>query len=87
LEGGCCETKGRIHLIMLINNTMLCIEFDEHQHKKYIKYDENIRYDNLFMDFSGKYIFIGYNPDKSIDTYNIKTNPFSKKHGFIREQY
>ena len=58
LEGGCCETKRRIDLRMLINNTILSIEVDEHQHKKYIKYDENIRYENLFMDFSGKYIFI-----------------------------
>ena len=64
LEGGCCETKRRIDLSMLINNTMLCIEIDGNQHKKYIRYDENIRYDNLFMDFGGKYIFIKYNPYK-----------------------
>ena len=50
---------------------MICVETDENQHKKYIKYDENIRYDNLFMDFSGKYIFIKYNPDKLIDKYNM----------------
>jgi hypothetical protein len=37
LEGGCCETKRRMDLRMLINNTMLCVETDEHQHKKYIK--------------------------------------------------
>lgn len=43
---------------------MLCIEIDETQHKYYNKQDENDRYDNLFMDFSGKYIFIRYNPDK-----------------------
>ena len=40
LEGGCCDTKRRIDLRMLINNTILCIEVDEHQHKKYSKYDE-----------------------------------------------
>lgn len=76
LEGGCCSTKRRIDLRMLINSTMLCIEIDEEQHKQYIKYDENIRYDNLFMDFSGKYIFIRYNPDKFIDKYNSSKNPF-----------
>ena len=43
VDGGCCSTKRRIDLRMLINNTMLCIEIDENQHKKYIKYDENIR--------------------------------------------
>ena len=73
---------------MLINNTMLCIEIDEHQHKKYIKYDENIRYDNLFMDFSGKYIFIRYNPDEIIDKYNTSMNPlFQNKNGFTRKQH
>ena len=55
---------------------MLCVETDGNQHKKYIKNDENIRYDNLFMDFNGKYIFIGYNPHKFIDKYNIS----KKKH-------
>ena len=37
LEGGCCNTKRRIDLRTLINNTMLCIEVDESQHKNYIK--------------------------------------------------
>ena len=69
LEGGCCATKRRIDFRKLIGNTMLCIEVDENQHKKYIKENENNRYDDLFMDFSGKYIFIRYNPDKFIDKY------------------
>ena len=43
---------------------MLCLEVDENQHKYYIKSDENNRYDDLFMDFSGKYIFIRQNQDK-----------------------
>ena len=34
---------------------MLCIEIDENQHKGYIKTNELVRYDDLFMDFSGKY--------------------------------
>ena len=37
LEGGCCATKRRIDLRKLINNTMVCIEVDENQHKNYIK--------------------------------------------------
>ena len=36
LDGGCCATKRRIDLRKLINNTMLCIEIDEEQHKHYI---------------------------------------------------
>ena len=31
------------------------------------------------MDFSGKYIFTRYNPNKFIDKYNISTNPFFQK--------
>ena len=58
---------------------MLCIEINENQHKNYIKYDENMRYENLFMDFSGKYIFVKYNPNKSIDKYNTSKNTFFKK--------
>lgn len=62
---GCCESKRRIDLWSLINNTILAIEIDENQHKKYIEIDEDARYNDLFMDFSGKYIFIRYNPDEN----------------------
>ena len=55
---------------------MLCIEIDEDQHKHYIKEQEAHRYDDLFMDFSGKYIFIRYNPDKFIDKYKASKNPY-----------
>ena len=75
LEGGCCATKRRIDLRKLITNTMLCVEVDENQHKNYIKQNENNRYDDLFMDFSGKYIFIRYNPDKFTDKYGKSKNP------------
>ena len=54
---------------------MLCIEGDEEQHKSYIKQDEEHWYDDLFMDFSGKYIFIRYNPDPYKDTDDKKRNP------------
>ena len=55
---------------------MLCIEIDERQHKSYIKTNEQSRYDDLFMDFSGKYIFIRYNPDKFTDKFKHVKNPF-----------
>ena len=75
LEGGCCATKRRIDLRKLIGNTILCIEVDENQHKYYIKDKEEERYNDLFMDFSGKYIFIRYNPDKFTDKYGKSKNP------------
>ena len=43
---------------------MQCLEVDENQHTYYIKYDEDNRYNELFMDFSGKNVFIRYTPDK-----------------------
>ena len=54
---------------------MLCVEIDENQHKYYIKKDEENRYNDLFMDYSGKYIFIRYNPDTYKDKNNKKKNP------------
>lgn len=79
LEGGCCASKRRIDLRMLIGNTMFCIEVDENEHKYYIKLDEEARYDDLFMDFSGKYVFIRYNPDP-YKINGVKKNPqFSKR--------
>ena len=76
LQGGCCATKRRIDLRQLIKNTMLCIEIDEDQHKSYIKENEKARYDHVFMDFSGKSIFIRYNPDKFKDKYGKSKNPY-----------
>ena len=44
-----------------------------------IKHDENIRYDNVFMDFSGKYTFIRCNPEDTIDKYNTSRTNFFKQ--------
>jgi hypothetical protein len=76
LKGGCCETKRRIDLRKLINNTMLCIEIDEDQHKSYIKENEVARYDDLFMVFLEIYILIRYNPDKFKDKYGKSKIPY-----------
>ena len=75
LNGGCCPSKRRIDLRKLIGNTLLCIEIDERQHRGYYQIDEENRYNDLFMDFSGKYIFIRYNPDKFKDAKGNKRNP------------
>ncbi len=75
LNGGCCPSKRRIDLRKLVDNTLLCIEIDEHQHKGYCKIDEENRYNDLFMDFSGKYIFIRYNPDSYKDEKGNERTP------------
>ena len=70
-----CTTKRRIDHRKLINDTLLCIETDENQHKTYSKADEEARYNDLFMAYGGKFIFIRFNPDKYIDKSGKKRNP------------
>jgi hypothetical protein len=67
--GNCdCTHRRRIDHRKLIGNTLLCIETDEFAHRAYNKIDEEIRYDDLYMVHSGKWIFIRFNPDgKGVD--------------------
>ena len=64
-----CSIRRRPDHRKLIGNTLLVIETDENQHKSYIKMDEDTRYDDLFMGYAGKWIYIRFNPDK----YNTKS--------------
>jgi hypothetical protein len=51
-----------------MGNTILAVETDEYSHSSYDKYDEEIRYDDVYMIHSGKWIFIRFNPDgKDVD--------------------
>ena len=70
-----CSIKRRIDHRYLINNTLLVVETDENQHNSYDKMDEEIRYDDLYMAFSGKWIYIRFNPDKYISNKGIRKNP------------
>jgi hypothetical protein len=75
-ESACdCTTKRRIDHRKLINATLLCIETDENQHKSYSKEDEEARYNDLFMAYGGKFIFIRFNPDKYKDENGKSCNP------------
>ena len=63
-----CTMRRRIDHRKLIGGTLLCVETDEFAHKGYDPLDEEIRYDDLFMVHSGKWIFIRFNPDgKGVD--------------------
>jgi hypothetical protein len=73
-----CSHRRRIDFRKLIGNTLLCIEVDENQHKRYNKKDEEIRYDDLFMIHGGKFIFIRFNPDMFINKLGTKKNPYMK---------
>jgi hypothetical protein len=67
--GNCdCTHRRRIDHRKLIGNTILAIETDEFAHTDYDAHDEEIRYDDLYMIHSGKWIFIRFNPDgKGVD--------------------
>jgi hypothetical protein len=70
-----CSHRRRIDFRKLIGNTLLCIEVDENQHKGYNGKREEIRYDDLYMLHSGKFIFIRFNPDKFKNEDGKSLNP------------
>ncbi len=62
--GDCdCSHRRRVDHRKLINNTVLAIETDEFAHRSYDQKDEELRYNDLYMIHSGKWIFIRFNPD------------------------
>ena len=70
--GNCdCTHRRRIDHRKLIGNTILAIETDEFGHRGYDKKDEEIRYDDLYMIHSGKWIFIRFNPDTNVSKIDI----------------
>ena len=59
-----CTHRRRIDHRKLIGNTILAVETDEFAHRRgYDEKDEEIRYDDLYMIHSGKWIYIRFNPD------------------------
>ena len=71
--GNCdCSHRRRIDHRKLIGNTILAIETDEFGHRGYDQVDEEIRYDDLYMIHSGKWIFIRFNPDSNISKVDIE---------------
>ena len=65
--GNCdCTHRRRIDHRKLIENTIIAVETDEHAHRGYDEKDEEIRYDDLYMIHSGKWIFIRFNPDNTV---------------------
>jgi hypothetical protein len=71
--GNCdCTHRRRIDHRKLIGNTILAIETDEFGHRGYDKKDEEIRYDDVYMIHSGKWVFIRFNPDENVSKTDIK---------------
>ena len=70
--GNCdCSHRRRIDHRKLIGNTILAIETDEFAHRGYDKKDEEIRYHDVYMIHSGKWIFIRFNPDTNVSKTDI----------------
>lgn len=70
-----CTIRRRIDHRRQIGNTIVAIETDERQHKSYDEVDENARYNDVYMGFSGKWVFIRFNPDGYRDGSGKKRNP------------
>lgn len=70
-----CTLRRRIDHYRLIGNTMLAIETDEHQHRGYDPQRETLRYHDVYMGFSGKWIFIRFNPDSFRDADGTIQDP------------
>ena len=66
-----CTHRRRIDHRKLIGNTILAVETDEFGHQGYDQHDEEIRYDDLYMIHSGKWIFIRFNPDDNFSKVDI----------------
>jgi len=79
-EGGCCATKRRVDLRVLVEHAeaglfWLCVEIDEGQHRAYPPGYEDARYNDLFVDFSGRYVFVRVNPDSFLDAGGRRVDP------------
>ncbi len=79
--GDCdCSMRRRIDFWKQIGDTILAVEVDENQHKKYDINDEDARYNDLFMGFSGKWIFLRFNPSVFRDSRKRIVNiPLSQR--------
>jgi len=62
----------------MVQGTMLAIETDENAHVGYDKEDEVVRYDDLFMAYSCKFVFIRFNCDANREKGEAKTS-FERK--------
>jgi len=81
--GGCCPHRREIDHRITINGTVLAVETDENAHVGYDKDDENIRYDDLFVAFGAKFIFIRFNCDTTREQHGAKTSLEHKIQGLM----
>ena len=81
-----CDHKRRIDLRYHLNDTILAIEVDEHQHKDRDEEDEKNRYDDLYMVYSGKIIFIRFNPHPFRKNGSFLNLPFESRLSMLEDE-
>jgi hypothetical protein len=70
-----CSCLRRIDHRKLVEDTLLCIETDESQHKSYNRDDELKRYHDVHINWGvGKVVWIRFNPDM-YKIGNMRKNP------------
>jgi len=72
--GSCCPRSREIDHRITINGTVLAVETDENAHVSRDKQDEINRYDDLFVAYSAKFVFIRFNCDTNREDYGAKTS-------------
>jgi len=72
--GSCCRHSREIDHRITINGTVLAVETDENAHVSKDKQDEINRYDDLFVAYSAKFVFIRFNCDTNREQYGAKTS-------------
>jgi len=72
--GGCCPHSREIDHRITINRTVFAVETDEKAHVSYNKVDEINRYDDLFVAYSAKFVFIRFNCDTTREQLGAKTS-------------
>jgi len=72
--GNCdCTHKRRLDHQVIIGNTMLVVETDEFAHVGYDEHDEEIRYSDVAMIYTGKFIWCRFNVDSNKEARGSKT--------------
>lgn len=59
-----CSVRRRLDHYCVVGNTILAVETDEYQHRRYDPADETARYHDTFMGFSGRWVWLRFNPDR-----------------------
>jgi hypothetical protein len=81
-----CTNRRRIDHYIALGNTIIAVETDEHQHKSYEPSYDEIRYNDLYMHFSGKWIFIRFNVHSYLDNGKTKLTKLDQRLQVLKDE-